>query len=165
MQIISIILFCVFIDTITKEYQEDGRVYIATIVGTVLAGLNIIIMIANFSVPSFYESFHLTAVCSMISHQQIITACAVVILIDVVYLLYTMIVLFSSSLFSHYLWLSILSGVNVVFIVDCCCRMLHRCWLQQPLRVSMICLSRFLVLVIVFLFIMIHSTWCRSEIT
>lgn len=68
MQIISIVLFCVFIDTITKEYQEDERVYIATIVGTVLAGINLIIMIANFSVPSFYESFHLTTVCLMFSH-------------------------------------------------------------------------------------------------
>lgn len=38
--------------------------YVATLIGTVLAVVNIIIMIANYSVSDFYESFHLTSVLS-----------------------------------------------------------------------------------------------------
>ena len=57
----------VFIDTIVGEYKNDRKVYLATICGGVVAVANIIIMVANYSVSNFYDTFHIAGVFSFIS--------------------------------------------------------------------------------------------------
>ena len=59
---LSVVLVGIYIDTIYREYKNDGKVYIATLIGMVIAIVNFIIMVANCSVSDFYSSFHLLSV-------------------------------------------------------------------------------------------------------